>query len=168
VELIDLSVLITHVIGFLIVLWILSKFAWGPALAFLDARRDKIAGEFDDIKRQREEAERLKAEYEAHLRNIESEARKRMQEAVSEGNAAAARIKERAQEERLQRLARAEEEVRLIEESAAEKLRKQTIGLALLAAEKAVHERLDDAKHRELMARFLDDLDRAGGEQGVN
>lgn len=166
-ELIDLSVLITHVIGFLIVLAILRRFAWGPVLSFLDARRDRIAGEFSEIERQRTEVGKLKAEYEQHLRNIDAEARQKIQEAVSEGNAAAARIKERAQEERLRRLQRAEEEVRLVEEAATETLRKRTVNLALLAAEKAIVERLDDQKHREMMARFLDDLERAGNARGM-
>lgn len=163
-QLIDLSVLITHVIGFLIVLWILRRFAWEPVLNFLDARREKIVSEFDDIENQRQEVATLKAEYEDHLRNIEVEARKRVQDAVAEGNAAAVRIKERAQEERQQRLARAEEEVMLIEEAAAENLRKRTVDLALRAAEKAVQERMDDQKHRDLMTRFLDDLEKAQGQ----
>jgi len=164
VQLIDLSVLITHVIAFVIVLWILRRFAWGPVLGFLEARREKIAAEFSEIDHQRAEVATLKAEYEDHLRNIESEARARVQEAVAEGNAAADRIKERAQEERQQRLARAEEEVKLLEEASAENLRRNTVDLALRAAEKAVQERLDDEKHREMMTRFLDDLERAEGQ----
>lgn len=163
-QLIDLSVLITHVIAFVIVLWILRRFAWGPVLGFLEARREKIAAEFSEIDQQRAEVATLKAEYEDHLRNIELEARARVQEAVAEGNAAADRIKERAQEERRQRLARAEEEVKLLEEASAENLRRSTVDLALRAAEKAVHERLDDEKHREMMTRFLDDLERAEGQ----
>ncbi len=165
--LIDLSVLITHVIGFMIVLAILRRYALGPVLTFLEARRERIAGEFLEIERQHTEVEKLKVEYERHLRNIDTEARQKLQEAVAEGNAAAARIKEKAQEERRQRLERAEEEVRLVQEAAAETLRKRTVDLALLATEKAVHLQLDDQKHREMMTRFLDDLERAGNGPGM-
>ncbi|MCK4304978.1 MAG: F0F1 ATP synthase subunit B [Candidatus Eisenbacteria sp.] len=158
-KLIDFQLLITHVIGFLIVLWLLRKYAWGRVLGFLEQRRVKIQGEFDEIETQRTHVDVLRREYEDHLRNIEAEARQKIQEAVAEGNAAAAKIKDRAQEERRQRLERAEEEVRLLEESAKETLRKRTVDLALKAAEKAVQERLDEPKHEEMMKRFVDELD---------
>lgn len=161
-QLIDLQLLLTHVVGFLVVLWLLRKFAWGPVLKFLEGRREKIVAEFAEIDEQRKGADALRSEYEEHLRNIEVEARQKIQEAVAEGNQAAAKIKERAENERRQRLERAEEEVHLREESAQETLRKRTVDLALQAAEKAVRERLDDAKHRELMTRFIDELDRRG------
>ncbi len=160
-KLIDISLLITHIIGFGIVFLLLRRFAWGPVLAFLDRRRNLIRDEFDKIEREQTEVAEIKREYQDHLRNIEIEARQKLQEAVSEGNAAAARIKERAQEERRLRLARAEEEVRLLEESAKETLRKRTVELALRAAEKAVHERMDAPKHQELIQRFIDDLSTA-------
>lgn len=163
-ELIDLKLLLTHIVGFLLVLWLLRRFAWGPVLGFLEQRRQKIQDEFDAIERQHQEAARLKAEYEDHLRNIELEARQKIQEAVKEGNAAAAKIKERAQEERHQRLERATEEVRMLEDSARETLRKRTVELALRAAEKAVQEKLDDPKHEQLISRFLEDLEAHGME----
>ncbi len=163
-QLIDLQLLLTHVVGFLLVLWLLRRFAWGPVLGFLEQRRQKIQDEFDAIEKQRQEAARLKAEYEDHLRNIEVEARQKVQEAVKEGNAVAAKIKERAQEERQQRLERAAEEVRLLEESSKETLRKRTVELALRAAEKAVQEKLDDPKHEQLIGRFIQDLEAKGME----
>ena len=162
-KLIDFQLLVTHIIGFLIVFWLLRRFAWARVLGFLDQRREKIRGEFDEIERRRGDVESLRREYEGHLRNIEVEARQRIQEAVAEGNAAAARIKERAQEERRKKLERVEEEMRLLEESAKETLRKRTVDLALQAAEKAVQERIDEAKHREMMARFIEELDTATG-----
>ena len=69
-KLIDLSLLITHVIGFLIVFWLLRKFAWGRVLGFLERRRERIQGEFDEIERRQEEVARLRSEYEEHLRKI--------------------------------------------------------------------------------------------------
>lgn len=162
-KLIDLQLLITHIIAFLIVFWLLRRFAWDRVLGFLEQRRARIQAEFDEIERQRKEVESLGREYEEHLRNIEVEARQRIREAIGEGNAAAARIKERAQEERRRRLERTQEELRLLEESAKETLRKRTVDLALRAAEKAVQERLDDPKHKELMTRFVEELDAASG-----
>ena len=54
------------------------------------------------------------------------------------------------------------EEVRARESSAKETLRKRTVDLAVLAAEKAIQARLDEPKHRELIERFIDELESAG------
>ena len=40
-----LDVLITQIVGFLIVLWILKRYAWKPVLGMLEARRQRIADE---------------------------------------------------------------------------------------------------------------------------
>ncbi|MFH1144507.1 MAG: F0F1 ATP synthase subunit B [Candidatus Eisenbacteria bacterium] len=160
-ELIDLQLLITHVIAFLLVLWLLRRFAWGPVLQFLERRRAGIAGEFARAAEDREQAETLRRDYEGRLQEVDVEARRRMQAAVAEGHAAAARIKEEAQTQRRQRLERAEDEVQRLEESAREMLRHRTVDLAILAAEKAIAERLDDPSHRRLIERYIDELDAA-------
>ena len=35
------ALLLTNILAFLILLWILKRFAWGPLLRMIDARRDK-------------------------------------------------------------------------------------------------------------------------------
>ncbi len=166
-ELIDIKLLITHVVAFLLVLWLLRRFAWGPVLGFLEARRTRIAGEFAKIDEERGQVAGLKREYEGKLRDIEEEARARIQAAVVEGNAAASRIKEEAQQQRLQRLSLAEEEVHRLEDSARETLRRQMVDLAIQAAEKAIEERLDDAGHRRLVERYIAELEAAPQQRGA-
>jgi F-type H+-transporting ATPase subunit b len=159
VQLIDVQLLVTHIVGFLIVLGLLKKFAWGPVLSFLDQRRDGIKAQFDEIDSEKLKVDTLREEYEGHLRNIEIERREAIQAAVSEGKDAAARIKERAEEERKQRLERAKEEIHLVEENAKETLRKRMVDISLRAAEKVLQEDLDDSKHQDLLTRFVKDLD---------
>jgi F-type H+-transporting ATPase subunit b len=166
VELIDLQLLITHIVAFLLVLWLLRRFAWGPVLRFLEERRTRIAGEFEAIEDQRGEVAAIRQDYETRLSTIDEEARRKVQEAVAEGNALAARLKERAQEERRVKLERAAEEVRLLEDSAAETLRQRTVALALQAAEKAIGERLDEQKHRALIEDFISELESGGRAEG--
>lgn len=161
-QLIDLQLLVTHVIGFLIVLWLLRRFAWRPVLRFLDERREKIDSEFKQIDAERSEVEDLRLEYQAHLDKIELETRREIAKGVVEGKAARKRIEAQAQAERRTKLERAQEEVRMLEDSAAETLRRRVVDLALLAAGKAIRERMDTAKDRELVARFIDEIDGAG------
>ena len=42
--LIDIRQVATQILGFLILLWIMRKYAWGPLLGQLAARREKFAG----------------------------------------------------------------------------------------------------------------------------
>ncbi len=53
---IEISQVITQIIGFLITVWLLKRFAWKPLLSMMDERRQKIKDEF-----QRIEDEKVKA-----------------------------------------------------------------------------------------------------------
>jgi F-type H+-transporting ATPase subunit b len=151
----------TQIVGFLIAVWILRKFAWKPILGLLDERRHKISDSYRDIDEKREEALAEKARYEEKLKNIDVEARAKIQEAIREGNEAAARIRDQAQEERRKRLARAEEEVASAIDSARETTRQHTVDLALKAAEKVLRERLDDESHRRLVTEYVEQVEKA-------
>jgi F-type H+-transporting ATPase subunit b len=155
------SEVVTQIIGFVLAVWILKKFAWKPILGVLDARRRGIEESHREIEQQREEVAGQKAHYEQELKNIEARARERIQEAVKEANEIAARIRDEAQEERKERLARAEDEVARIAESAAEEIRQKTVNLAIAAAEKSLRERLDDERHRKLIREFIDKVETA-------
>ena len=52
----------------------LSYLLFNPARKFMQDRQNKIAGELDHAKTAQEDAEKLKAEYEARLANVDKEA----------------------------------------------------------------------------------------------
>ncbi len=79
------SQLLTHLIGFLITVWLLKKYAWGPLLNIMEERRAKIKSEFDSIEEEKANVARLTAEYESRLKEIDSERRAKLVEAVNEG-----------------------------------------------------------------------------------
>jgi F-type H+-transporting ATPase subunit b len=157
-NLIDVRLVATQIIGFLLMLWLLRRYAWKPVLALLDARRAKIAGAFDEADRKKGEALELKARYEQDLRGIEAQARQRLQEAVAEGQKVAAEIKSQAQAESVQRLERAGEEIAREREKAKEVLKEHIITIATRAAEKILREELDDAAQRRLAGEFIDEV----------
>src|SRR5215831_816607 len=55
-NLIDIRQVVTQILGFLILLWGMRKFAWGPVMKVLEDRRAKIAGEFAAADQARAEA----------------------------------------------------------------------------------------------------------------
>jgi len=154
-----LDVLLTQIVGFLIVLWILKRYAWGPVLGMLEARRQRIAGEIAASERLRKEAEAIKAEVENELRTIESQARQRIQEAVAEGQKVAEEIRATAQREARMIAERARANIELELKKARVEFRNEVVTMALGAAERLLQERLDPKEHGRIVERFLDDLE---------
>ena len=156
--LIDFRQVATQVLGFLILLWVMAKFAWGPLLAQLEARRAKIAGEFAEAARRQAAADEARARLEVQLREIEAQKRVKIQEGVAEGQRVAGEMKAQAQTEANARLAQAEDEVARQKEKAKEVLKQQMIAITLRGAEKILREKLDDAHHRKLVGEFIDEV----------
>jgi len=156
--LIDIRQVATQVLGFLLLLWGLRKWAWGPVLGLLEERRKKIADAFADAERRKADALELKARYEQELRGIDAQARQRIQQAVAEGQKVAGEIRAQAQAEAQQRLQRAEDEIGREREKAKEQLKEQIMDLAMRSAEKILREELDEKKQRKLAGEFIDEV----------
>jgi F-type H+-transporting ATPase subunit b len=158
---IQLQQIITHAVGFLITLWILKKFAWGPLLAMMDERRNKIIGEFQKIEDQKAEVDKLAASYEGKLKDIDNERRAKLVEAVNEGKKVAEEIKTVAQADARKITEKAKAELKMDVDKAKVELKEEMIRITMTAAEKIIQERLDSEKHRELIGRFIDNVEKA-------
>ena len=84
-SLIDFKQVATQIVGFLIFLFLIRKYAWGPVLGTLEARRAKIVGDLAHAEKEKQDAAALKADLDRQLKGIEAQARQKIQEAVSEG-----------------------------------------------------------------------------------
>ena len=157
-NLIDVPQVLTQILGFLLMVWILRRYAWGPVIGMLEARREKIAGEFKEADRQKVEALELKARYDTELKGIEAQARQRIQDAVAEGQRIAAEIKAQAHQDATARLERAADDIAREREKAKEILKEQVIGLSLRTAEKILRQKLDDPAQRKLVGEFIEEV----------
>ncbi len=153
--------LVTHLVGFIITVWLLKKFAWGPLLSLMEERRNKIAGEFQTIEDEKAKVAELTAEYEAKLKDIESERRQKIVEAVNEGKKIAEEIKAAARDEAREIAVKAKADLAQDVAKARVQLKNEMIAITMAAAEKILREKLDDAKHRELIGNFIDNVEKA-------
>ncbi len=151
--------LLTQILGFLIAVWILKKFAWKPLLGMLEQRRVKIKTDLDDAEQTKIDAENLLGEYQAKLKDIEAEARVKIQDAVADGNKVATEIREQARAEAKDIISKAREELARDVAKAKMELRDDMVNMALFATEKIINEKLDDDKHRSLISNFLDEVE---------
>ncbi len=157
--LIDIRLILTQILGFLVLVWILGRYAWGPVMRQLEARRSRIAAEFDDAARRQREADAERARYEQELKGIESRARQRTLEAVAEGQRVAGEIKAQAQADAAARLARADEEIVRDREKARGLLKQQVAALSIRTAEKILRAKLDEPAQRAMVERFIEEVD---------
>jgi F-type H+-transporting ATPase subunit b len=160
----DYGQIVAQIIGFLIVLWIMKKFAWKPLLRVLDERKERIQSELAEAEKRRLDVEKLERQYEEKLRDIDAEARARVQEAVKSGQKIASEIKEEARGEIKDMLGRARDEIERDRAQALVELRDDVVNMAVKAAGKVLQENLDERKHRKVIADFVKDLDKINGQ----
>ena len=146
------------VVIFLTVLTVLWRFAFGPILAAVNAREEGINKALEEARSRQAEAERLLTEHKAQL----ADARRQAQEILAEGREAAGRLQKemagKAREESDAILARARAEIGRERDAAVEILRRETVDLALAAASKLLHTKLDGEQDRKLVMEFVDGL----------
>lgn len=156
----QLAVIVTQILGFLIVLMVLRAFAWGPILKMLEERREKIRTSFQDIETQKKEIAALKLKYEDELKKIDAVARQRMNEVLAEAQKTAQDIEAAARERSQAEMTRLKAEIEQEYRSARVKLRDEIVSVALNAAERMVKEKLDRTRQSALVDQFLTDLEK--------
>ena len=157
-NLIDIRQVVTQVVGFLLLVWLLRQFAWAPVLKLLEERRQKIAGEFQEAERRKGEADQLRVKSEQEVKTIDAQARQKLQEAVADGQRVAGEIKTQANQEAAARLARSQDEIEREREKAKELLKQQVIALSMRSAEKILRQKLDEKQQRQLVSEFIDEV----------
>ena len=156
----NIQLFITHSVGFLITVWILKKYAWGPILDLLEERRNKIKSEFQKIEDGHAEVAKLTAEYNAKLSGIDDERRAKITEAVAQAKVIAEEIKTTANKEAKVIADKAKSEIEQDVAKAKVQLKDDMVTITVKAASKIINEQLDDNKHRELIANFIDSVEK--------
>lgn len=155
---VDVFKLAFQVVNFLLILWLLNKFAFRRVLGMLDERRNKIAKGLEDAESAARDRELAQAEREAAV----AEARKEAQALIARAGKIAEDSRNeivsaaRAEAEKL--TARAREEITAEKERAMAELRGHVADLALAAAGKLVRQEMDAPTQRRLVEQFLAEM----------
>jgi F-type H+-transporting ATPase subunit b len=148
----------TNIIGFVIVVLVLKKSAWGPMLDMLDARRDKISADFTEASTARTDAEGIKSDLELQLVEIKSLEREKIQAAVEKGEDLAETIRNEASTKATATLEKAQNDIEVETQKAQIGLRDQVVDLAMKSSEMLLKKELDDDTHRKLISDYIDSL----------
>lgn len=155
---VNLGTTVWTTLVFFMLLGILWKFAWGPILAAVDAREKAIQGALDEAARRNQDAARLLEEHRQQL----ADARRQAGDLLAEGKVAGEKVKkeieEKARTEGQAIIERAKHEIERERDAALDTLRRESVDLALAAATRLMQERMDQAKDRQYVERFLDEI----------
>lgn len=146
---------------FVVVLLILWKTAWGPILASLQERENKIRQAIEDAEKSAARAEELKKELEDKLEHARSEA----EAIIKEGRDDAQRVKEkyekeqRAEAEALKK--RALNEIELAKGKALEEIRQEARAVSIEIATRVLEREVNAKDHEALVEETLAGYDRS-------
>ena len=140
---------------FVLLLLLLSKFAFPPILGAVEARERSLQEAIEGAKADRDAAAALMAQQRADLERARTEA----QQLIADGRAAGEKLRaEMLEQTRVQQqelLERARREIDAERERAILELRREAVDLAIAGASRVIEQNLDDAANRQLIDRFL-------------
>jgi len=151
----DPGLFIWTIITFLVLFFALAKFAWKPLLKMLQDREDMIRNSLDDAEKAKVKLERLNEESEV----IMAKARSQAQSILTDGKAAAEKIKDdtiaKAKEQAVKIREEAGKQIQVEKDKAISEIKKEVITLTLSVAEKLINKNLDDADNKALIEESL-------------
>ncbi|RPI01494.1 MAG: ATP synthase F0 subunit B [Ignavibacteriae bacterium] len=152
------GLIIWTILSFLVLLFLLAKFAWTPILKMLGDREGQIRSALEQADRARTEAEEMIKQNEKNLARAEEE----YQKMIREGKMLAEKLKDeivvKAKQQAQQELKKASEEIQRNIDAAKLQLRSEIAGLAIQATEKILDETLDDARRKKLTDSVINKL----------
>jgi len=145
-------------ITFLVLLVVLSKFAWGPIVKMLDDRARTIHEAIDAAKKERAEAERMLAEQKESLARATREAAELAKRNQQEVEALRLELTARARKEADELVASARKQIIEEKSKAVTELRGMVADLAIDAASRLIKASLDEKAQRALVEDYLKQL----------
>ena len=150
------SVLMIIAIFFLFLL--MSYLLFNPARKMLNSRKEKIQNELETAKTAMENAQSLKAQYEAKLQNADKDAEEILSDARRRALANENQIIAQAKEEAARILERARVEAELEKQKMSDDVKKEMISIASLIAGKVVSASIDTTVQNQLIEETLKEM----------
>ncbi|EFV98828.1 MULTISPECIES: F0F1 ATP synthase subunit B [Streptococcus] len=144
--------------SFLLLIFLVKKFAWGNITSILDARAEKITNDIDEAEAARKKAEELATKREAELAGSRQEATTILETAKETAEKNKAHILSEANQEALRLKEKAQLEISQNKEEAMNSIKGDVADLTVNLAGKLLSQQLDSEGHRQLIDRYLNEL----------
>ena len=144
--------------SFLLLIFLVKKYAWGNINSILDARAEKITNDIDEAEAARKKAEELAAKREEELAGSRQEATTILETAKETAEKNKAHILSEANQEALRLKEKAQLEISQNKEEAMNSIKGDVADLTVNLAGKLLSQQLDSEGHRQLIDRYLNEL----------
>ena len=151
----DPGLFVWTILTFLLLVFVLAKFAWKPLLKMLQDREDMVRSSIEDAEKAKSELERLNEESEAIMAKARSEA----QSILADGKAAAEKVKDdiiaKSKDQANKIREDAGNQIQVEKDKAISEIKKEVVNLTLSVAEKLIQKNLSDADNKSLIEESL-------------
>jgi F-type H+-transporting ATPase subunit b len=153
------GLMIWTLVTFGIVLFVLKRYAFGPIQQVIDERRRAIQESLAEAERAREDAQRMIAEHQDQLAESRREATRILEDARRQAEERQREAQAQLETDMERRMARARAEIDAETRQSLGEIKRQLADLTVLATEKVVRRKLDEAEQRRLIEDALTDVD---------
>jgi F-type H+-transporting ATPase subunit b len=153
------GLMIWTIVTFVIVLFVLRRYAFGPVQGMIDKRRDTIREALDEADKAREEAKQLRELTKKEREAAGAERTELLDEARRQAADQARRAREEADEDLQRRLEENQKAIEAENRRFREEIRRDVVELTLLASEKVTRKALDAKDQKRLIDETIEELD---------
>ena len=147
--------------SFLLLIFLVKKYAWGNISSVLDARAEKITNDIDGAEIARKKAEELASKREAELAGSRKEAKTIIENAKETAEKSKADILAEAKLEAGRLKDKANQEIAQNRAEALQSVKGEVADLTISLAGKIITQNLDSQAHKELIDQYIDQLGEA-------
>jgi len=147
--------------SFLLLIFLVKKYAWGNITSVLDQRAEKISSDIDGAEEARKKAEELASKREAELAGSRTEAKTIIENAKETAEKSKADILAEAKLEAGRLKEKANQEIAQNKAEALQSVKGDVADLTISLAGKIISQNLDSQAHKELIDQYIDQLGEA-------
>ena len=147
--------------SFLLLIFLVKKYAWGNITSVLDERAEKISSDIDGAEEARKKAEVLASKREAELAGSRTEAKTIIENAKETAEKSKADILAEAKLEAGRLKEKANQEIAQNKAEALQSVKGEVADLTISLAGKIISQNLDGHAHKELIDQYIDQLGEA-------
>jgi F-type H+-transporting ATPase subunit b len=156
---------IVELITFLVMLAVLARYVYPEIVRLAEARQRTIAEQLKQAVDARAAAEERLKEAEAKLVDARKTAQGVLDAAGKSAEQLRQELRQKAEDESKRTVEAARKEIEAEREQAVRSVRSEVAGLVVSATEKVIGETLDDARHRQLIERAIQEVASGDGKR---
>jgi len=160
------GILLVNMAGFVLLVLLLKRFAFGPIGDILAARAREVEANLEEAERARQMALADRRAMAEELGKLDERGREIVSRAEGDGEQRRAEILQRADEQSRHIVEQGRRAVGLAEDQARRRLREETADIAVAVSERALREATDEQRQAALVDAFIEDIERIARREG--